>query len=306
MRHIRLSYAIAIQLVVLALAATVAVPAAAKKISVVCTTTDLADFARQVGGDKVIVHCILKGGQDPHFTRPTPGIQRIVHDADLFIQTGLDLEVWAPKVIEGARNPHLFIVTATKGVKVLEKYPQGVTPAKGDVHPAGNPHVFHDPTNAKIAVSNILAGLIAVDRENAEYYRQRARAYLLKLVQKAKEWDQLMKPCRGKEIVAYHNTWVYLSHRYGIRIPLYLEPLPGIAPSAKHLARVIKTMKQRGIKVIVIQTYYSRRIADSVARQTGAKVIVLAGYPKEVPGTDTYIKMMDYNLHTLRNALLGQ
>lgn len=296
---------------ILAMAAIVAVAfapisPALGKISVVCTTTDLADFARQVGGDKVRVHCILRGGQDPHFTRPTPGIERIVHDARLFIQTGLDLEIWAPKIIEGARNPNLFIVTATKGIPVLEKYPRGVSPAQGDVHPAGNPHVFHDPANAMRAVSNILGALIAVDRANTAYYKQRARAYLHKLKAKSAEWDKLMAPCRGKEIVAYHNTWVYLSHRYGIKIPLYLEPLPGIPPSAKHLAKVISTIKQRGIRVIAVQVYYPRRIADSVARQTGAKVVTLAGYPGELPGTETYISMMEHNLRALRAAILGR
>ncbi|MBC7288587.1 MAG: zinc ABC transporter substrate-binding protein [Armatimonadetes bacterium] len=305
MRSLRFAGLVAMQLSILALAGIAGAPAAAK-LSVVCTTTDLADFAQQVGGDKVSVHCILKGGQDPHFTRPTPGVERIVHDADVFIQTGLDLETWAPKVLEGARNPRLFIVTATKGMNTLEKYPQGVTPAKGDVHPAGNPHVFHDPTNAKLAVSNILAAFMAVDRANADYYRERARAYLTKLSEKAEEWDKLMAPCRGREVVAYHNTWVYLSHRYGIRIPIYLEPLPGIAPSAKHLARVIETMKQRNINVIVVQTYYPRKIAESVARQTGAEVITLAGYPRELPGTDSYIEMMEYNLRALRKALLGK
>ncbi len=296
----RIAFAIAVA----ALAGAICAPAMAK-IRVVCTTTDLADFARQVGGDRVSVYCILKGGQDPHFTRPTPGVQRIVHEARLFIQTGLDLEVWAPKIIEGARNPRLFIVTATKGIKVLEKYPQGVSPAQGDVHPAGNPHVMHDPANAMRAVSNILGALIAVDPAGRDYYRQRARKYLQLLMRKAAEWDKYMAPCRGKKVVAYHNTWVYLSHRYGIKIPIYLEPLPGIPPSARHIAKVVRTMKQQGIKVIIVQVYYPRRVAESVARQTGAKVITLAGYPKELPGTDTYIDMMSYNLKTLHKALLG-
>jgi ABC-type Zn uptake system ZnuABC Zn-binding protein ZnuA len=282
-----------------------ATPATAK-VSVVCTTTDLADFTGQVGGDDVDVYCILKPGQDPHFTRPTPGVERKVHDARVFIQTGLDLELWAPKVLEGARNPHLLIVTATKGINTLERYPQGVSPAQGDVHPAGNPHVFHDPTNAMIAVSNILGALIAADGNNAAQYRRRAANYLATLKAKAAEWDKLMAPCKGKELVAYHNTWVYLSRRYGIKIPLYLEPLPGIPPSAKHIAKVISTMRQRGINTIVVQSYYPAGVAESAARQTGAKVVTLAGYPGEVAGTDTYISMMDYNLQTLRACLLGK
>jgi len=111
--------------------------AAGAKPLVVATTTDLADFARNVGGDKVEVFCLLKAGENPHFVRPTPGAQRKVNQARLFIQTGLDLEIWAPTLLEGARNPNVMVLTATKGINMLEKPAGGVSPAQGDVHPSG-------------------------------------------------------------------------------------------------------------------------------------------------------------------------
>ena len=276
---------------------------AAGKPLVVATTTDLADFTRQVGGDKIDVFCTLKAGEDPHFVRPTPSAQRMVSQARLFIQTSLDLETWAPTLLEGARNPNLMVLTATKGVRPLEKPAGGVSPAQGDVHPSGNPHVFHDPTNAKIAVSNILGGLIAILPQDRDYLTQRARRYLETLDAKAREWQRTMAPCANKKLVSYHRSWPYLAAEYRVDFIGEVEPMPGIPPSAQSLARLIKAMKAEGVKVLVTQPFYPRKSADSVARQTGAKVVVLAGYPGASPGTDTYIAMMDYNVKALSETL---
>lgn len=298
----------AINLLILATAWAVAgyvLPASAAegKIPVVATTTDLADFARQVGGDKVDVYCILKGGDDPHFVRPTPGEQRRLHQARVFLQVGLDLETWAPTLIEGARNPKLLVQTCSKGMKVLEKYAQGVTPAQGDVHPSGNPHIMHDPSNAKIAVSNVLAALIAVAPQHEAYFRQRARTYLQQLDERIAAWKQKMAPCRGKKIVAYHNSWPYLAEKFGLQVVGFVEPLPGVPPKGKDLARLVNLMKAQGVKVILTEPFYPRATVDSVARQTGARVLELAGYPSSLKGTETYLQMMDHNVNALALAL---
>lgn len=273
------------------------------KIPVVATTTDLSDFARQVGGDKVDVHCILKGGDDPHFVRPTPGEQRLLHEARVFLQVGLDLEIWAPTLIEGARNPKLLVQTCSKGMKVLEKYAQGVTPAQGDVHPAGNPHIMHNPTNAKVAVSNVLAALIAVAPQHETYFKQQARAYLKQLDDRIAVWKQKMVPHQGAKIVAYHNSWPYFAQRFGVKVVGFVEPLPGIPPKGKDLARLVNLMRTQGVKVIITEPFYPRAMVDSAARQTGAKVVELAGYPGSLKGAETYIQMMDHNISTLTAAL---
>ena len=290
--------------VVLSAAVLLATPAAAgTKPLVVATTTDLADFARSVGGDKVEVFCLLKAGEDPHFVRPTPGAQRKVSEARLFIQTGLDLEVWAPKLLEGARNPNLMVLTATKGIKVREKPTGGVSPGEGHVHPSGNPHVFTNPTNAKIAVSNILGGLIAILPQHEEYFKQRARSYILALNEKLGQWKQVLHPYQGTKLVSYHKSWAYFAEKFGLNFIGEIEPLPGIPPSPRHLAQLIQRMKAAGVKAIVTQPFYPRQSADAVARQTGVEVVVLAGYPGALRGTETYIKMMDHNITTLSRIL---
>lgn len=289
-------------LVLMAVAAWLS-PRAEAAVSVVTSTSDLADFARQVGGDKVDVYCILKEGQDPHFCRPTPGEQRRLSKAKLFLQTGLDLETWAPKLIEGAQNPKLFIMTCSRGVKPLEVYTQGVSPAQGDVHPAGNPHIMHDPANARRAVSNVLAGLLAVDPGNGDYYRSRAKTYLHELDARITQWEKRIAPFKGEKVVAYHKSWPYFEKRFGVDFVGFVEPFAGIPPKGKDIANLVQLMKHQKVKVIVTQSFYPRANVDSIARQTGAKVVELAGYPGSEPGTDTYVEMMDRNIKVLADAL---
>lgn len=273
--------------------------AAPAAISVVTTTTDLTDLASQLGGDKVEVTGVCKSGEDPHFTRPTPSVQRKLSNARLFLQIGLDLEPWAPKLLEGARNPNLVHSVVSKGVKVLELR-SGVNPGQGDVHAAGNPHFMHDPANARIVVSNILGALIAVDGGNAEYYRGKAKSYLATLASKSDAWTETAKAFAGKKVVAYHDSWVYFAKRYKLDVIGYVEPRPGIPPKPKDVAALVEKMKAEGVKIIITQSFYPRANVDSIAAQTGAKVVVLSGYPDGAGST--YLSMMTHNVSTLAKA----
>jgi len=276
----------------------------ASALLVVATTTDLGDFAQQVGGEKVDVHTILQAGQDPHFVRPTPGEQRTLANARVFLQIGLDLEVWAPDLIAGARNPNLLIQTCSKGMQVLEKPAGGVTPAQGDVHPAGNPHIMLNPTNAKIAVSNILAALSAASPRDKDYFKNRAGNYITQVLDpKITAWAQAMKPYAGTKFVAFHNSWPYFAHRFTLNLIGFVEPVPGVPPGARDLARLEDLMKQQHVKVIVTEPFYPRDTVETIARATGAKIVDLAGYPGALAGTGSYVTMMDHDVNAFINAL---
>ncbi len=271
---------------------------------VVATTTDLGDFAKQVGGEKVQLHTILRAGQDPHFVRPTPGEQRTLANARVFLQVGLDLETWAPDLIAGARNPNLLIQTCSKGMQILEKPTGGVTPADGDVHPSGNPHVMHNPTNAKIAVSNVLAALSAASPRDKDYFKQRAGAYITQTLDpEINAWRQLMGPYAGTKFVAFHNSWPYFAHKFGLRLVGCVEPVPGVPPSARDQARLVDLMKHEKIKLLITEPFYPRDTAESIARQTGAKIVDFAGYPGSLPNTGSYVAMMDHNTNAFVAAL---
>lgn len=136
------------------------------KLVAVTTLPYLADLVRQIGGDEVEVQALVPPGQDPHFMVPTPALSVVIAEADVFVENGMQLELWTERVIDGARNQrirpgypgHLY---ASLGVTPLQ-VPALQTRASGDVHPAGNPHVWLDPLNLKIIARNIETRLTAV------------------------------------------------------------------------------------------------------------------------------------------------
>lgn len=154
---------------------------AQEKLQIVTTLPTYAAIARELTGELAEVNAIGRGDEDPHFVSPRPSFAAMVGDADIFVVTGLDLELWVPAVIDRARNPRVVEggsghVVAYSGVKLLE-VPQSVSRAGGDVHVFGNPHIHTDPVNAIIIARNILATLRTVDSRNASIYEANARAF---------------------------------------------------------------------------------------------------------------------------------
>jgi ABC-type Zn uptake system ZnuABC Zn-binding protein ZnuA len=153
--------------------------ALAEPLRVVATVPDYAWVARQIGGDLVSVESVCRGDQDAHFVRPKPSYQARMRDADLFITTGLDLELWVPTLLDSAGNRRILeggpgYVAAWTGIDLLEK-PITYSRSEGGVHVYGNPHIHTDPLNMVLVARNVLAGLVKVDPAHAEEYRQRAR-----------------------------------------------------------------------------------------------------------------------------------
>jgi ABC-type Zn uptake system ZnuABC Zn-binding protein ZnuA len=103
--------------------------------------------------------------------------------------------------------------------------------------------------------------------------------------------------------VAYHDSWPYFGHRFGLEIDVFLEPKPGIPPSPSHLAEVIDQIKAQKIKAIIVEPFHDRKIAEKVAGATGAKVVDFAQYPGALPNTDSYVKLMDALVSRLSAAL---
>lgn len=146
----------------------------ADKLKVVTTLPDYANFAKMIGGDRVSVSYIVRGDQDAHFIRPKPSFAQMVREADVLIDTGLDLEIWLPTVVDTSGNRKVRsgqpgYVSASQGMRLLEK-PQQLSRSEGGIHIYGNPHVTTSPVMMKIAARNIAAGLIKNDPEGKEFY----------------------------------------------------------------------------------------------------------------------------------------
>jgi len=162
------------------LAAQTAATSTDNPIHVVATVPDYAWVAREIGGDRVRAEAICRGDQDAHFVRPKPSFQTKLRTADIFISTGLDLELWAPTLLDAAGNRNVLegapgYVAAWTGIELLDK-PTTLSRSEGDVHVYGNPHIHTDPLNMVIVARNVLVGLEKVDPANADYYREREAA----------------------------------------------------------------------------------------------------------------------------------
>jgi zinc/manganese transport system substrate-binding protein len=278
------------------------------KLKVVATLPDLASLAREVGGDKVEVSAMAKPTEDSHFVDARPSFVVQLRDADVLIDGGAELEIgWLPPLLQNARNPKIEVgkpgrVQASQGVRLMN-IPTNATRAAGDVHSLGNPHFVVDPIIAKTVALHIAQAFSALDAPNATAYDANYKKFEATINAKLQEWGAAMLPFKGQNVVAYHDSWVYFAHRFGLNIDTFLEPKPGIPPSPSHLAEVIEKMKAQKIKAIIVEPFHDRKIAEKVASSTGAKVVDFAQYPGGIPNTDSYVKLIDRLVANLSAAL---
>jgi ABC-type Zn uptake system ZnuABC Zn-binding protein ZnuA len=288
-----------------------AMPAYAAKIRIVATLTDLADLAREVGGDLVEVHSLATGVEDTHGVPMKPSFVPMMNRADLLLLQGLDSEhAFLPALIEASKNPRIQYgrsgyVDCSQGIIPVD-VPKSTDHSAGDVHPYGNPHYTLDPVLAKVAIANIYNALAAfAPQHKAEFTRNRD-AYLAKLNAKIAEWEKEMKPLRGVKFVSYHEHWPYFAARFGLNFFGTIELRPGIDPTARHIEELTASMKAQHVPIVVREPQFPEKVPKRIAEQTGAAMITLPIMPGGVPNTETYIKMMDYIIHTMVTAIQGR
>jgi ABC-type Zn uptake system ZnuABC Zn-binding protein ZnuA len=290
--------------------AMVAGPAAAQRqLKVVTSTTDLADLATEVCGNRCQVVHISEGYQDPHFVEAKPSFILQLRNADVFAFVGLDLEIgWMPLLVQGARNPKIQqggsgYLDVSTAIRVLDRPTGNVDRSQGDVHPAGNPHYWLDPENGRRIARLFRDRLSQLSPSDAPTFARNYSAWEARLNAAERGWAGQIAQIRGKPVVAWHTSWRYFAEYTGMNIVGFMEPKPGVPPSPSHLAGLIATMRRTGAKVIVMEPYYDKRTADFVAARTGAKVLVL---PPSVGGVRTitdYIQLMQFDVSQLAAAL---
>jgi ABC-type Zn uptake system ZnuABC Zn-binding protein ZnuA len=282
---------------------------AAAQLKVVTSTTDLYDIAREVGGNKITATHIGEGYQDPHFIEAKPSFVLQLRNADVWAFVGLDLEIgWMPLLLQGARNPRLQpgqpgYVDGSRVISVLDLARGNVDRSQGDVHPLGNPHYWLDPENGRRLAKLFRETFSQLDAKNASTYQANEKAFTQRLDAAERTWQADLARIKGQPVVAWHTSWRYFAEYTGMTIVGFMEPKPGVPPSPAHLAGLIQTMKRTGAKVIVMEPFYDRKMADFVAGKTGAKVLVLPPSVGGAKGLDDYIQLMTYDIHQLAAAL---
>lgn len=276
------------------------------KLNVVATTTDFGSIAQEIGGDKIELITLAKPTEDPHFVDAKPSFIVKLNRADALIEGGAELEGgWLPPLIEGSRNSKLEAgkpgrISCAEGISLLE-VPGTLDRSKGDIHAAGNPHYMTDPRNAKIVAEHICNSFCQIDAKSGDYFKVNLKKFNERLDAKMADWQKLLAPFRGQQVVTYHNLWPYFAKRFDLKMDLFLEPKPGIPPSPAHLAGVIGKMKSGNIKVILAQPYQNRKTAEAVAGHTGAVVLDFPTFPNGT--SQTYETWMDGLVKSLASAM---
>jgi zinc/manganese transport system substrate-binding protein len=282
-------------------------PAQAAKIRVVTTLTDLADLTRNIGGEYVDVFSLATGVEDTHGVPMKPSFVPRMNRADLLINVGFGCEhAFLPALLEASKNPRIQYgkpgyVDCSVGIAPLA-VPKSTDHSEGDVHPYGNPHYMLDPVLAKTAIEHIYDALVTAAPEHEADFKRNRDAYLAELNGKIAEWLKEAQSLKGLKFISYHEEWEYFADRFGMKVYDTIELKPGVDPTARHIEQLISGMKADKVPIVVREPQFPEKVPALIARQTGAKLIKLPIMPGGVPNTETYIKMIDYNIHTMIEA----
>ena len=261
-------------------------------LPVAASILPLADFARQVGGERVQVETLVPPGASPHTYEPTPAQLKLLSHARVLVLNGVGLEFWADKLISAAGNPDMIVVRTAAGLPILAGDPD---------EPSGNPHVWLSPLGAIHQVEAIRDALIRADPAGADVYRANAERYVGRLRALDQEIRAAVATFRTRKFIVYHPAWAYFARDYGLEQAAVIERSPGQEPSPAEVAAIIRTARAIGAKAIFAEPQFSTKAARVIAEESGAQVLLLD--PLGRPPGYRYLDTMRYDLAQMRKAL---
>jgi zinc/manganese transport system substrate-binding protein len=247
-----------------------------------------AALAMEIGGSSVKVMSATTALQDPHYIQARPSLIAGVRRADLVVCSGSDLEIgWLPMLLSKGNNPAVLpggggFLEAAALVPRLE-VPASVDRSQGDMHPHGNPHVQMNPHNVAIIARALAERLSALDPSGP--YRQGLEDFLRRWDDAVRSWEARAAPLRGTRIVVHHKSWAYLEDWLGMVEVAQLEPVPGIPPTAPHLASLLTTLGTdgQGADYILRAPFQDAKPSEWLSQRTGIPARML---PLTVGGSD--------------------
>jgi ABC-type Zn uptake system ZnuABC Zn-binding protein ZnuA len=267
-------------------------PAAAAlgPLRVVTTTTLLASLASDVARGRAQVTSLMPVGASPETYQPAPQDIVRVHDATLLIENGAGLEAWLDPTLR-ASGSHARIVDCSAGLPVVD----------------ANPHLWLDPEYARRYVAAMRDGMIAADPPGAPAYRANAAALdarLAALELRIRAQIATIPPA-NRNMIVFHNAWLYYNRRFGLRTLGEIEEVPGSEPSAAHLAQLIDAARALHVRAIFAEPEYNPKLVDTVAQSAGIALVAVL-YDDSVgtsPQTRDYISMLETDTATIAGAL---
>ncbi len=261
----------------------------AEPLRVTASILPLADWVRNVGGQRVVVSCVLSGGLSPHTFTPSPTDVQKIARADLFVMVGVGLEEWAEDFITSAGRSGLAVV------KLGERIGFG----QGQ-----NPHVWLHPELASKMVLEIAKALASIDPDAAISYRLNAETYVAKIKALDRRYAPRFAAIGKRSVVQFHPAFTYLLDHYGIASLGVIEASPGKEPSSKHLERIIIDLRRQAKRVVLIEPQLFSKAAETVAREARASMVTLDPLGDQAdPSRSTYLSLMEFNLESLLSSL---
>ncbi|TVP59489.1 MAG: zinc ABC transporter substrate-binding protein [Halomonadaceae bacterium] len=260
------------------------IPALAQaNVRIAATVPNMGMLAKEIGGEHVQVTVMAPADRDPHYLDARPSMMAALRRADLVVAVGAELEVgWLPAAIQGAQNRRVQEGQGGyfEGAAHIERIGEGgpADRSGGDVHPMGNPHFYLDPERMATVGEALAQRLGRLDEANQDYYLERAADFRQAIESRLPDWKEQAEDAPG--VVLYHKDADYLMKLLGVPVKGYLEPLPGIPPTAQHLASLVREL--RGEQGVVLYTNFQpsqggeflQRELDWPARQLASQVPV--------------------------------
>lgn len=281
----------------------------ADKIKVVTTVPDLAWFANEIGGDQVDVTSLSKGRENLHSLKVRPKTLVSISKADLLIEMGLSLEAtWLPDLVMASRNRKIHVgepgrVICGDNWQAIN-VPMDLSREGGDLHPGGNPHFALSPLAGAHMADHVLRGLVAVDPDHEQQFRERHKKLTERLTKAEKRWKRyadLFEQSKVNEVaVSYHSEFDYLLDYLGIGIEIYIEPKPGVPPTASHLAKVISHMREESVPMVLTANWSNSKNVTMVAAKAEAEVAELPVMVNGTPWASDWILLIDGLVERLR------
>jgi zinc/manganese transport system substrate-binding protein len=284
-------------------------------LAVVATTPEVADFVRNLGGSDVAVTQIIKPNVDPHDYEPTPADIQAIGAAKIVVKNGVGLEEWLDRTIEAAGFKGT-VVDSSQGVTLHEGgHEEGAEAGEEHAGEEHDPHIWHNPQNAKIMVTNIEKGLAAADPSRANAFATNLTAYAAQLdkLDADNEAAFAKLPAQDRKLVTNHDAFGYYVDRYKLQFVGSVIPSLDTSAelSARQLTDLVAKIKATGTKAIFTESSLPPKSAEAIAQQAGVKVVggedALFGDSLGAPGTPegTYLGAERHNTEVIVSALGG-